>query len=197
MDYSEILEKISKLSKQQLDEIGVTEFDIKELKFLDKHDITFSIDKKTGKLQPSKNYYMDENLEFKLGMIPPLIHYYEIPKELGGGIKEVPVCKFCWNALPEMDEKGHDMRFCNVKHKIRHLKICIDINKRKEKDPSITGITWSPQLVKDEEWFKDGTLKPREYKVPEKIDMVINTNKSKNEVEQIPLSTKKWTKKDV
>ena len=89
------------------------------------------------------------------------------------------------------------MIFCNSKCKIHHYKRHIEVEKRHKKDPNINVITHSPKIIKDEIWRKDGTLIPRKYKIPEKIEMVIHRSKSKHEVEQIPLSKKKWTKKHV
>lgn len=162
--------------------------------------IAFSrrINRKTGKLQYTKNFYVDQHGQYQLGKLPPVTHYYT--NEDTGKTTEIKVCKFCLNRLPEILEKGHDRIFCdsnndcsNLYWKIQHL-----IQEKKKKEPDIIAIIWEPTKIKKEFWDKTGKFYPPEYKTPERIIMKIVREGKPNKEDWEPLTTRKRTpKKDV
>lgn len=170
-----------------------SEFDIKEKKFFDKHDIQVIIDKK-GKPHWNKDFHIDENGDHQLGKLPPLIHPYTLPS---GEIIEVKVCKFCWNKLPEIEEKGHDKIFCSDNCKKLHWKIKNSVEQKQNEDSDIIMILWEPELIESESFSKDGKAgHPKKYKVPEKIMMKIVRRGNPDKEDWEPLSTRKRTKQD-
>lgn len=167
----------------------LTDFDVKEKKFFENYDIT--INPKTSKW--NKDFYIDENQEFQLGKLPPLIHHYTL--ESCEQIS-VEVCKFCWNPLPETEEKGHDKIFCGKKCKNRYYKIQKIFEEKKDKEPNITGIFWEPEIIEMEKGKTKETFVPKKYKVPEKIMMKIVYKDKPSIKEGVPLTKRKRTIKD-
>jgi len=162
--------------------------------------INFSkkINRKTGKLQYTKNFYVDQHGQYQLGKLPPLTHHYTDPKTKT--TSTVKVCKFCLNPLQDTLEKWHNRIFCNSNNdcpnlywKIRHL-----IQEKKKKEPDIIVIVWEPTKIKKEFWDKTGKFYPPEYKIPERIIMKIVREGKPDQEDWEPLSTRKRTpKKDV
>ena len=160
--------------------------------------INFStkINRKTGKEQYTQNFYVDQHGQYQLGKLPPLTHHYADPKTKT--TTTVKVCKFCWNLLPEMREKGHDMIFCNKRCQNLKGKIDDTLQEKKKKEPDIIAIMWQPEKIESEYWAKDGTFYPPKFKFPEKINMKIIREGKPEPEDWEPLSTRKRTpKKDV
>ena len=159
--------------------------------------LTFStkINRKTGKKQFTENFYIDEHRNHQRGKLPPVTHVYNQKDEKTGEIlrtKEIKVCKFCSNALPETREKGHDRIFCdNDKCQKLHWKIKNLIEEKQKKEPDIIAIIREPIKIKKEDWDKSGKFYPPEYKIPERIEMkIVRKGKPKRENWE-PLSTRK------
>jgi len=161
--------------------------------------LTFSkkINRKTGKLQYTENFYKDEHGTIQRGKLPPYKHHYTNPET--NETTEIKVCKFCLNQLPEQKEKGHDRIFCdNEKCSKLYWKIRNSINEKKKKEPDIIAITRDPIKIKKEFWDKTDKFYPPEYKIPEKIEMKIIREGKPDPEDWEPLSTRKRTpKKDV
>lgn len=182
---------------EELKSFGFTDFEIKELKFLAKHDIDFNKNRKTGKEHPTKNFYVDENQEIQLGKLSPLIHHYTNPKTKKTA--DVKVCKFCNNPIPKTLEKGHDMIFCrdndcqNLHWKIQNL-----LEEKKKRESDIEFIIWNSQKIKQEFWDKSGKFYPPKYKVPERITMKIVRKGKPDQKDWEPLTIRRRiSKKDV
>lgn len=150
------------------------------------------INRKTGKKQYVENFHIDEHGVTQRGKLPPLIIPYM--KELNGEIIEVihiPSCKFCFNALPKLDEKGHDRIFCSPECNRLYWKIRKIIEEKREQESDIEIIIWNPIKIKLEEWTKTLGLIPAQYKIPERIDMkIIRKNKPDKENWEV-LTTKR------
>lgn len=173
--------------------MNLTEFDIKTLKFFDRYSIKSFLNKK-GKPRYNKEFHIDENNEYQLGGIPPLTHYYNLEN---GEVKEVKVCKFCWNELPAVQEKGHIKVFCEDKCKKSHWKIKNLVEQKRKEEPDIIMINWEPELIKNESFSKDGKSgHPKRYKVPERIIMKVVRNGKPSKEDWESLSTRKRSKQD-
>lgn len=149
------------------------------------------INRKTGKKQYVENFHIDEHGVTQRGKLPQLIIPY-IKKLNGEIIKviQIPSCKFCLNALPELEEKGHDRIFCSDKCNRLYWKIRKIIEEKQKQEPDIEIIIWNPIKIKSEEWLKHTFIKAQ-YKIPERIDMkIIRKNKPDKENWEV-LTTKR------
>lgn len=147
------------------------------------------INSKTGKKQYVKNFYIDEHGVTQQGKLSPFKISYTNP--WNNEVVEIPVCKFCWNLLPELEEKGHDMLFCGHKCNRLYWKIRKIIEEKQKQEPNIEFIIWNPIKTDLEVWSHILGLIPAQYKIPERIDMkIVRKNKPDKENWEV-LTTKR------
>jgi len=160
-------------------------------------DLSTKINRKTGKDQYTTNFYINEHGKYQRGKLPPVTHLFENPDTTQ--TTKIKVCKFCWNELPELEDKGHDRIFCdsdndcaNLYWKIRNL-----IKEKKKKEPDIIAIIWEPIKIKQEFWDKAGKFYPPQYKIPERINMKIVREGKPNREDWEVLTTRRRTPKRI
>jgi len=118
----------------------------KELSFDEKTRIFFlendiKINPKTHKW--NKEFYVDQNLEYRLGRIPP-------PSISING-KTVFLCRFCQSPLPQTSYKGHGKQFCNTRCQQEYFQIRKKFEKLHENNENITMILRYPKKEKPDE----------------------------------------------
>jgi len=113
---------------------------------------------------------------------------------LSGKTQVIEICKFCNNPLSKTELKGHDKIFCSEECNITHYQIKEEKKKLIQKDPSIIGIIWEPEIIENEVITKN-SIKPRKYRVPERIIMKIIREGNPNKEDWEPLTSRKRTSK--